>query len=58
MSGMRCRAWLRMASFFTSAEANLVSVRPGSRALQRMPNCAHSLANTLVMLITAALVTE
>ncbi|MNO03138.1 hypothetical protein D3C81_2237530 [compost metagenome] len=48
----------RMASFFTSAEANLVSVRPGSKALQRIPNCAHSLANTLVMLITAALVTE
>ncbi|MOA48700.1 hypothetical protein D3C78_1714810 [compost metagenome] len=49
---------LRIASFLTRAEANLVSVRPGSRALQRMPNCAHSLAKTLVMLITAALVTE
>ncbi|MOA60455.1 hypothetical protein D3C78_1853420 [compost metagenome] len=48
----------RIASFFISAEANLVSVNPGNNALQRMPNCAHSLANTLVMLITAALVTE
>ena len=42
----------------TSAEANLVSVRPGSKALQRMPNCAHSFANALVMLITAPLVIE
>ncbi|MNP72038.1 hypothetical protein D3C76_1685060 [compost metagenome] len=58
MSGICCRAALRMASFFTRAEANLVSVSPGSKALQRMPNWAHSLANTLVMLITAALVTE
>jgi len=48
----------RIASFFTSAEANLVSVRPGSSALQRIPNCAHSLANALVMLMTAPLVIE
>ncbi|MNJ77999.1 hypothetical protein D3C77_756310 [compost metagenome] len=58
MSGICCRAVLRMASFLTSAEANLVSVRPGNKALQRIPKGAHSLANTLVMLITAALVTE
>ena len=40
------------------AEANLVSVRPGSTAFTRMPCGASSLAKPSVMLTMAALVME
>jgi len=37
LSWICCTAVFKITSFFTSAEANLVLVRPGSRALQRIP---------------------
>ena len=57
-SGICASAGFRIASFLVSADANFVSVRPGSTAFTRIFHGAHSLANDCVMLITAALVIE
>ena len=56
--GMVAMAALCIFSLSNKAPANLVLVKPGNKALQRILNCAHSLANDLVILITAAFVIE
>ena len=57
-SGICGRNMSSICLFCVSADANLVSVRPGSTAFTRTFHGAHSLAKDLVMLMTAPLVIE